>query len=250
MTRILVTEDDDSTRTLMCAILKRAGFDVEPAHNGMEALDEMDAQHIDLLVTDVMMPELDGFSLVGKLRDARIDMPVLMVTAKGQTQDRRQGFLVGTDDYLVKPFDAQEMVLRVKALLRRAKIVADSRIVVGDVELNYDSLTVSRNARTFNRVASPNAALDTKAATSANALQPQAVALPPKEFYLLYKLLAYPDKVFTRAQLLDEIWGANSKSDGSTVNVHINRLRARFADWPEFEIVTVRGLGYKAVHHA
>ena len=240
MARILVTEDDDSTRTLMCAILKRAGFEVSAARNGIEALQALDQQHIDLLVTDVMMPGMDGFSLVEQLRDARIELPVLMVTAKGQVQDRRQGFLVGTDDYLVKPFDAQEMVLRVKALLRRARIVSDKRIAVGDIELDYNNLTVSRKA----------SAKNTAGGAAAEAMPAQCVTLPPKEFYVLYKLLAYPDTAFTRAQLLEEIWGPDSDSDGSTVNVHINRLRTRFSDWPEFEIVTVRGIGYKAVRHA
>lgn len=224
MSRILVAEDDPSTLKLMCAVLGRAGFEVVPARNGMEALDVLDAQHVDLLVTDVMMPGLDGFSLVGQLRDARIELPVLMVTAKGEVHDRRQGFLVGTDDYLVKPFDAQEMVLRIKALLRRSKIVSDHMIAVGDVTLVYDNLSVSWGGRTE--------------------------TLPPKEFYLLYKLLAYPDTVFTRSQLLAEVWGLESESDGATVNVHINRLRNRFADCDDFQIQTVRGIGYKAVCRA
>lgn len=223
MTTILVAEDDDSTRKLMCAVLKRAGFDVLAAPNGTAALDALDDHHVDLLLTDVMMPGLDGFTLAKQLRDAKYDLPILMVTAKGQVNDRRQGFLVGTDDYLVKPVDAQELVLRIRALLRRARIVADKRIEIGRATLDYDALTVSRPGQT--------------------------VTLPPKEFYLLYKLLAYPGTVFTRAQLLDEIWGADTTSDASTVNVHINRLRTRFGDWSEFSIETVRGLGYKAVRH-
>lgn len=221
MTTILVAEDDDSTRKLMCAVLKRAGFDVLAAPNGTAALDALDDHRVDLLLTDVMMPGLDGFTLAKQLRDAKYDLPILMVTAKGQVNDRRQGFLVGTDDYLVKPVDAQELVLRIRALLRRARIVADKRIEIGRATLDYDALTVSRPGQT--------------------------VTLPPKEFYLLYKLLAYPGTVFTRAQLLDEIWGADTTSDASTVNVHINRLRTRFGDWSEFSIETVRGLGYKAV---
>ncbi len=224
MARILVAEDDPSTLKLMCAVLKRAGFDVVAARDGLEALEALDKYHVDLLLTDVMMPSLDGFGLVEQLRDARIETPVLMVTAKGEVRDRRQGFLVGTDDYLVKPVDAQEMILRIKALLRRAKIVADHCITIGEVTLTYDNLTVQRGA--------------------------QVETLPPKEFYLLYKLMAYPDTVFTRSQLLEEIWGMESDSDGSTVNVHINRLRNRFKDWPELEIQTIRGIGYRGVHHA
>lgn len=223
MARILVAEDDASTRKLMCAVLQRAGFDVVPARDGGEALDLLDRERVDLLITDVMMPGTDGFELTRQLREARYDLPILMVTAKSLPQDRREGFIVGTDDYLVKPVDAQEMVLRVRALLRRARILADSRIEVGDVVLDYDALSVSRPG--------------------------QAITLPPKEFHLLYKLLAYPDHVLTRLQLLEEVWGEDADVDSASMNVHINRLRTRFKDWPEFEIVTVRGVGYKAVRH-
>lgn len=221
MVRILVAEDDANTRRLMGAVLKRAGYDVSLARDGDEALDVLDREHIDLLVTDVMMPGTDGFALTQALRNARYELPILMVTAKTEVADRRQGFLVGTDDYVTKPVDAQELVLRVRALLRRARIVADRKIVAGDAALDYDSLTVSRPGETQ--------------------------TLPPKEFYLLYKLLAYPGQVFTRSQLLDEVWGQDSESDPATVSVHVNRLRTRFAGWDEFEIQTVRGIGYKAV---
>lgn len=142
---------------------------------------------------------------------------------RGCQAGRRRGFIVGTDDYLVKPIDAQEMVLRVRALLRRSQIAFERRLRIGEVELNYDALTVSR----------PGTSL----------------TLPPKEFYLLFKLLAYPDQIFTRAQLMEEVWESRYIEDASTVNVHVNRLRKRFAGWPEFEIVTVRGIGYKAVRH-
>lgn len=223
MVRILVAEDDKSTRTLMCAVLNRAGFEAIGASNGEAALDALDRERIDLLITDVMMPGLDGFELTRELREARFNLPILMVTAKHLPKDRRQGFIVGTDDYLVKPVDAQEMVLRVKALLRRARIVADRRIVMGRAVLDYDAFSVSRPGESHD--------------------------LPPKEFSLLYKLLAYPDQVFTRFQLLEDIWGDDAENDGNTLNVHISRLRTRFKDWPEFKIVTVRGLGYKAVKH-
>lgn len=223
MARILVAEDDASTRKLMCAVLARAGFEAVPAADGLEALDVLDRQRIDLLITDVMMPGMDGVELVRQLREARYDLPILMVTAKGAPVDRREGFIVGTDDYMVKPVDAQEMVLRVRALLRRARIVADSCVWVGQAKLDCETLVVSR----------PGC----------------EIALPPKEFYLLYKLVSYPGQVFTRLQLFDEVWGEDSDSDPATVSVHVNRLRGKFADWDDFEIVTVRGLGYKAVLH-
>lgn len=223
MVTILVAEDDTNTRKLMGAVLKRAGYDVLLARNGDEALDLLDTHHVDLLVTDVMMPGTDGFALTQALRDARYDLPILMVTAKSAVADRRQGFLVGTDDYVTKPVDAQELVLRVRALLRRAHIVAEHKIEVGDAVLDYDALTVSRPG--------------------------EAQTLPPKEFFLLYKLLAYPGQVFTRLQLLDEVWGQDSDSDPATVSVHVNRLRTRFAGWDEFQIQTVRGIGYKAVRN-
>lgn len=221
MARILVAEDDTSTRKLMCAVLTRAGFEAIPAANGLEALHVLDERRVDMLITDVMMPGLNGVELVRQLREARYDLPILMVTAKGEPVDRREGFIVGTDDYMVKPVDAQEMILRVKALLRRARIVADNCVQIGETRLDYETLTVARTGR--------------------------EIALPPKEFRLLYKLLSYPGQVFTRLQLFDEVWGEDSDSDPATVSVHVNRLRSKFSDWDDFEIVTVRGLGYKAV---
>lgn len=221
MFRILIAEDDAAASRLFCAILRRAGYDPVCAADGAEALEKLDHLQIDLLVCDVMMPRMDGFALTKAIRDSGSMLPILMVTAKSLPEDKRQGFLVGTDDYIVKPVDREEMLLRIKALLRRARIVDERRITLGDVTLDYDSYTVRRG----------------------HAVQ----TLPPKEFLLLYKLLAYPERTFTRAQLLDELWGMDSDSDGHTVNVHINRLRSRFFDWPEFEIQTVRGLGYRAV---
>jgi len=168
-----------------------------------------------------MMPGMDGYTLTEQLRAAGCDFPILMVTAKETIKDKRKGFIVGTDDYMVKPVDEEELILRIKALLRRAKIVSERKINIGKVTLNYDSLTVNR---------------ETERAT-----------LPQKEFMLLYKLLSYPDVIFTRMQLMDEIWGYDSQTDEHTVSVHIGRLREKFDSWPEFDIVTVRGLGYKAV---
>ena len=224
MFKILVAEDDASTNRLFCAILRRAGYEPVPATDGEDALQKMDEYKIDLLVCDVMMPRLDGFGLTQAIRESGSTMPILMVTAKALPEDKHRGFLVGTDDYITKPVDKEEMLLRIRALLRRARIVDERKITIGDVVLDYDAHTVRRGH--------------------------EVQTLPPKEFSLLYKLLAYPDRTFTRLQLLDEIWGMDSESDERTVNVHINRLRTRFYDWPEFEIQTVRGLGYRAVRKA
>lgn len=224
MFKILVAEDDASTNRLFCAILRRAGYEPVPATDGEDALQKMDEYKIDLLVCDVMMPRLDGFGLTQAIRESGSMLPILMVTAKALPEDKHRGFLVGTDDYITKPVDKEEMLLRIRALLRRARIVDERKIKIGDVVLDYDTHTVRRGH--------------------------EVQTLPPKEFSLLYKLLAYPDRTFTRLQLLDEIWGMDSESDERTVNVHINRLRTRFYDWPEFEIQTVRGLGYRAVRKA
>jgi len=224
MNRILVAEDDTNTRKLICAVLRQNGFDPVPACDGVEALEVMEREVIDLAVLDLMMPRMDGFELTRELRDAYEHLPILMVTAKQEPRDKRMGFLAGTDDYLTKPFDEQEMVLRIRALLRRAKIASEHKIHIGEVLIDYDSLSVSKgNIRE---------------------------TLPQKEFYLLFKLLSYPDVIFTRIQLMEEIWGPESETDDHTLNVHINRLRDRFRDWNEFEIVTVRGLGYKGVRKA
>jgi len=221
MFNILVVDDDKNTRRLMSAVLKANGYLPFLAEDGEEALEVLDKQHIDLMIVDIMMPNIDGYELTKQLREAKYTIPILMVTAKQLQDDKRQGFLSGTDDYMTKPVDEVEMLLRMKALLRRAQIVNDHKMVIGQVTLDYDALSVARGDETQ--------------------------ALPPKEFYLLYKLLSYPDKIFTRIQLMDEIWGMEADSSDSTVNVHINRLRNRFEVYPEFEIVTVRGLGYKAV---
>lgn len=221
MFKILVVEDDKNTRKLMCAVLKQHGFQIYDAADGMEALQVMEKEHVDLVVLDLMMPKMDGYELTKQLRQTWENLPILMVTAKQESVDKRKGFLVGTDDYMTKPVDEEEMVLRIKALFRRAKIANEHKLTVGKTILDYDALTVSR--------------------------EDIIITLPPKEFYLLFKLLSYPNMIFTRIQLMDEIWGMESETDDRTLNVHINRLRDRFKDFPEFEIVTVRGLGYKAV---
>ena len=221
MFHILVVDDDKNTRQLLRAVLEAENYTVFTASNGEEALAAMDREHIDLVVLDIMMPKMDGYRFTEALRTANNNLPILMVSAKQLPEDKHKGFLVGVDDYMVKPIDDEEMVLRIKALLRRAQIANERRIVIGDVVLDYDSLTVSTNG----------------------AVQ----ELPQKEFLLLYKLLSYPGKIFTRIQLMDEIWGMDAETGWETVTVHIGRLRKRFAQWEEFEIVSVRGLGYKAV---
>lgn len=221
MFQILVVDDDKNTRLLLKAVLQAENYTVFTAQNGQEALEVMDREHIDLVVLDVMMPQMDGYEFTRTLREADNNLPILMVSAKQLPVDKQKGFLVGTDDYMTKPIDEVEMLLRIKALLRRARIASERRIVVGDVILDYDSLTVTRGA--------------------------ERQELPQKEFMLLYKLLSYPGKIFTRIQLMDEIWGTDSDTGWETVTVHIGRLRKRFEGWDEFEIVSVRGLGYKAV---
>ena len=221
MFHILVVDDDKNIRMLYRAVLEEANYTVFTAEDGEAALRLLDQHHIDLVVLDIMMPKMDGYEFTKTLREGNNSLPVLMVSAKQLPADKKKGFLVGTDDYMTKPVDEEEMLLRIKALLRRAQIVSERRIVVGDVVLDYDAMTVSRGG--------------------------EVQELPQKEFLLLYKLLSYPGKIFTRIQLMDEIWGADSETGWETVTVHIGRLRKRFEGWTEFEIVAVRGLGYKAV---
>lgn len=221
MFRILVVDDDKNTRLLLRTVLEAENYTVVTAGNGEEALEIMDREHIDLVVLDIMMPRLDGYEFTKEIRNVDDNLPILMVSARQLPADKHKGFLVGTDDYMTKPIDEEEMLLRIKALLRRARIASERRIVVGDVILDYDSLTVSKGGEVHE--------------------------LPQKEFLLLYKLLSYPGKIFTRIQLMDEIWGTESETGWETVTVHIGRLRKRFEGWEEFEIESVRGLGYKAV---
>lgn len=223
MFHILVVDDDKNTRLLMRAILEAERYTVTLAASGQEALEVLEKKHIDLILLDVMMPEMDGYEFTRTLRGADSDLPILMVSAKQMPSDIKAGFIAGTDDFMVKPVDEEELLLRIRALLRRARIVSERRITLGAVTLDWDSLTVSRGS--------------------------EAQVLPQKEFQLLYKLLSYPGRIFTRIELMDEIWGADSDTGWETVTVHIGRLRKRFEGWEEFEIVSVRGLGYKAVKH-
>jgi len=221
MFHILIVDDDKHTRLLFRTVLESENYTVFTAENGVKALDVMEAEHIDLVVLDIMMPELDGYEFTRLLRESNNTLPVLMVSAKQLPSDKKKGFLAGTDDYMTKPVDEDEFLLRIKALLRRAKIASERKIEIGSVILDYDSFTVTRNG--------------------------ESQLLPQKEFLLLYKLLSYPGKIFTRIQLMDEIWGTESETGWETVTVHIGRLRKRFEGWEEFEIQSVRGLGYKAV---
>lgn len=221
MFHILVVDDNKNTRRLMRAVLEAENYTVFTAENGEGALEVMEAEHIDLVVLDIMMPRMDGYEFTRILRNVQNDLPILMVSAKQLPDERKKGFLAGTDDYMTKPVDEEEMLLRIKALLRRAKIASERKIVIGNVTMDYDSLSVKKNGETQ--------------------------VLPQKEFQLLYKLLSYPGKIFTRIQLMDEIWGVDSETGWETVTVHIGRLRKRFEGWPEFELESVRGLGYRAV---
>jgi len=218
---ILVVDDDKNTRMYFRAVLENNGYTVTVAEDGEDALSVMDREHIDLVVLDIMMPKMNGYEFTRSLRECDNYLPILMVSAKQLPVDKNKGFAVGTDDYMTKPVNQDEFLYRIKALLRRARIATERKIVIGDVTLDYDSLTVTRGE--------------------------EVQELPQKEFMLLYKLLSYPGKIFTRIQLMDEIWGADSETGWETVTVHIGRLRKRFDGWSEFEIESVRGLGYKAV---
>lgn len=238
MATILVVEDDKNTRLLTTARLK-PHYDVVTACDGEEALDLFYKQHIDLIVADIMMPNMDGYELVRTLREYKQEIPVIMLTAKQTFEAKKEGFLTGTDDYMTKPVNYEELLWRIEALLRRAKINTDRRITIGSVTVNADNYTVSRASCAD----APPAASD--AACSAA----ERLTLPKKEFELLYKLLSYPDVIFTKDQLLEDIWGYDTDSDENTIKTHISRLRSKFDGWKEFEIVTIRGLGYKAELH-
>ncbi|MDO5401367.1 MAG: response regulator transcription factor [Eubacteriales bacterium] len=221
MFKILLAEDDGELRQLFARVLTKNGYSVVGVENGKEALDVLDRDYIDLIISDIMMPVMDGYELVRSLREAKLQIPVMMITARDAFDDMRLGFLSGTDDYMVKPVNVNEMVLRVGALLRRAQMINDRRQVVGSTELSMDSMTVTTGEGTF--------------------------SLPQKEFMLLYKLLSFPGRIFTRQQLMDDIWGYDADTDTHTVDVHIGRLRERFRSSPDFQIVTIRGVGFKAV---
>lgn len=219
MFKILIAEDDAELNQLFRHVLTKNGYTVKGVYNGREALNALEEEYYDLVISDIMMPVMDGYELVRLLRDEGNKVPVLMITAKDAFDDMRLGFLSGTDDYMVKPINVNEMVLRVGALLRRAQMISERRQIIGSSVLEYDSLTVKTEG--------------------------ESIVLPQKEFMLLYKMASYPGRIFTRQQLMDDIWGYDSDSDTHTVDVHISRLRERFRDNPDFKIVTMRGVGYK-----
>ena len=221
MVNLLVVEDNESLRKLMCIHLQRAGYNVFEAGNGIEALEMLEFQSIDLIVVDIMMPLMNGYELTGELRNAEYTLPILIVTAKDTLEDKRVGFKKGADDYMVKPIDMDEMVLRVEALLRRSKIAGKNILRIADFVMNQETLLVTYEDNT--------------------------IELRQKEFSLLHKLLSYPNKIFTRQNLMDDIWGYQSEADSRTVDVHVKRLREKLFEISVFEIQTVRGLGYKAV---
>ena len=221
MINILVVEDDIKLNKVVRTVLLQNGFDADMALNGQSALEMFKEKHYDIIISDIMMPEMDGYELAENIRAINANIPIMFMTAVDDFDAKKKGFMLGIDDYMVKPIDTAELVLRVGALLRRSQIVSERKIVVGDTTLVYDSLT---------------------------AVMPDGeIELPQKEFYILYKLLSYPGKIFTRSQLMEEFWGADSDSVERTVDVHITRIRDKFKSSEDFEIVTIRGLGYKAV---
>lgn len=223
MFNILVVEDDKNLRKLITTYLQRNKYNTYEATNGEEALNVLDQSYIDLIVSDIMMPKMDGYELIKSLREAKYEIPILIITAKSEIEDKKEGFLLGADDYMVKPIDIEEMLLRIQVLLRRSKSASEKKIQIGDLLLNYNQLSVIKKDKVYN--------------------------LAQKEFYLLYKLLSTPNTIFTRQELIEEVWGLESDSDYRTVDVHIKRIREKMKDVDEFEIVTIRGIGYKAIIH-
>lgn len=223
MFNILVVEDDKNLRKLITTYLQRNKYNTYEATNGEEALNVLDQSYIDLIVSDIMMPKMDGYELIKSLREAKYDVPILIITAKSEIEDKKEGFLLGADDYMVKPIDIEEMLLRIQVLLRRSKSASEKKIQIGDLLLNYNQLSVIKKDKVYN--------------------------LAQKEFYLLYKLLSTPNTIFTRQELIEEVWGLESDSDYRTVDVHIKRIREKMKDVDKFEIVTIRGIGYKAIIH-
>ncbi|BBF43090.1 two-component response regulator colocalized with HrtAB transporter [Lachnospiraceae bacterium KM106-2] len=219
MFSILVVEDNKSLNKLITANLTLENYHVISAFDGEEALEMLSHEHVDLIISDIMMPMVDGYELVSELRSVECTIPILMITAKDQMEDMEKAFQVGTDDYLVKPVNMKELVLRVRALLRRSQITSEKKLKAGSAILNYDALTITIGEEVYE--------------------------MPPKEFYLIFKLLSNPNKIYTRLELLDEIWGMDTEIDDRTIDSHIKKLRRKFENYGDFEIVTVRGLGYK-----
>lgn len=221
MFMVLVCEDDRNIRHLMCEYLTRNGYQHIEAENGEEALEWLEKMPVDLLITDIMMPKMNGYDLARAIRDAGYQQPILMITAKERLEDKALGFSIGVDDYMVKPIDMDEMIMRVAALMRRARIASDKKIVIGNTTVNYDSGEIITDGR--------------------------VLSMPLKEFRILFMLLSTPNRIFTRMQIMDEVWGYDTESDERTVDVHIKRLRSKIEEIKDFSVVTVKGVGYKAV---
>ena len=221
MFNILVVEDDKNLKKLIVTYLRKNNYNTFEASDGNEALDLIDKQYIDLVISDIMMPKMDGYELLSELRSAKYDLPIMLITAKSDISDKKKGFILGADDYMVKPIEMEEMILRVEALLKRVKSTNQQKIKIGDLIMDYNQRSIIKNGKIYN--------------------------LAQKEFYLLYKLLSTPNTVFSRQDLIEEIWGLESESDYRTVDVHIKRIREKISDITEFEIVTVRGIGYKCI---
>ena len=221
MFKILVVEDDKNLRKLIVTCLEKANYTVFESMNGERALELMDKEYIDLIVTDIMMPEMNGYELIKELREAKYEVPILIITAKEDIEDKKQGFNLGADDYMVKPINIDELILRVKSLLKRTQKANEKILKFGEVTLDYDKLEIQKKGKIYQ--------------------------LTQKEFYLTYKLLSSPDKIFKRQELIEEIWGLENESDFRTIDVHVKRIREKLEDITEFEIVTIRGIGYKAI---
>lgn len=223
MLKILVVDDEINIRNLFKIRLENEGYEVYTAKDGLEALDVVYNNIIDMCIVDVMMPNLDGNSFVKKIRSENFNMPIIMVTAKGELDDKIEAFDSGIDDYMTKPIEFDELLLRMKALFRRAKIVTDKKIVIGDTVLEYDALTITNNKLNLN------------------------VTLTKKEFSILYKLLSYPERTFTKGQLFDEFWGLDNYGDVEAVKVYISKIRSIIEPFPEIDIATIRGIGYRGI---
>ena len=221
MFSILVCEDDFAIKTMISTKLKQENYSVHTVQNGQEALKLMEKQQIDLVISDIMMPEMDGYEFVQTLRETKYTLPILMITAKSQLESLEAAFKLGVDDYMVKPLRLEELVLRVKALLRRSQLEADKVLTFTHTRLDYNALTMT------------------------DLTTGEQVQIPPKEFFLLYKLLSHPEKIFTRLDLLDDIWGMEEDYDERLVDACIKRLRQKLKANEDFDIITVRGLGYK-----
>ena len=220
MFSILVVEDDINLNKLICSVLSQNGYKPYPAPNADSGLAKLADNYIDLVISDIMMPGKDGYAFAKEIREKNKDIPILFVSAKESLEDKQKGFDIGIDDYMVKPIDLNELLLRVKALLRRAKIISERQLIIGKTRLDYDSLKVY--------------------------FDDNVIEFPQKEFLILYKLLSFPDKIFTRASLMEEFWPEDSDSLERTVDVHITRIREKLNKNQDFEIATIRGLGYKA----